>query len=80
MFGPQELNLCLSTLFAFVELLYFFLQEDIMHRTLTVKEVLTYQASLRLPSSISKEEKKKKVNEVYRRLKSCIIPELNDGN
>lgn len=39
-------------------------QEDIMHRTLTVKEVLIYQANLRLPSSISKEERKRKVNEV----------------
>ncbi|PFX15499.1 ABC transporter G family member 28 [Stylophora pistillata] len=42
-------------------------QEDIMHRTLTVKEVLIYQANLRLPSSISKEEKKRKVNEVCRK-------------
>ena len=35
-----------------------------MHRMLTVKEVLIYQANLRLPSTISKAEKKLKVNEV----------------
>lgn len=35
-----------------------------MHRMLTVKEVLIYQANLRLPSIISMEEKKIKVNEV----------------
>ena len=35
-----------------------------MHRMLTVKEVLIYQANLRLPSTISMEEKKIKVNEV----------------
>ncbi|CAH3118120.1 unnamed protein product, partial [Pocillopora meandrina] len=39
-------------------------QEDIMHRTLTVREVLIYQANLRLTSSISKDEKEKRVNEV----------------
>ena len=47
-----------------------------MHRTLTVKEVLIYQANLRLPSSISKDEKEKRVNEVCRRLKSFIVLEL----
>ena len=51
-----------------------------MHRTLTVKEVLIYQANLRLPSSISQEEKKRKVNEVCHRLKYCIILELNNAN
>ena len=35
-----------------------------MHRMLTVKEVLIYQANLRLPSTISKAEKTLKVNEV----------------
>ena len=40
-----------------------------MHRMLTVKEVLIYQANLRLPSTISKEEKKRKVNEV--KYKAC---------
>lgn len=39
-------------------------QEDVMHRTLTVKEVLIYQANLRLPSSVTKEEKKRRVKEV----------------
>ena len=51
-----------------------------MHRTLTVKEVLTYQANLRLPSSISKEEKKERVNEVCRLLNSCLVLEINDAN
>ena len=50
-----------------------------MHRSLTVKEVLIYQANLRLPSSISQEEKKRKVNEVCHRLKYCIILELNNA-
>ena len=60
--------------------LYCFFQEDIMHRTLTVKEVLIYQANLRLPCSISKDEKEKRVNEVCRRLKSFIVLELSNGN
>ena len=51
-----------------------------MHRSLTVKEVLIYQANLRLPSSISQEEKKRKVNEVCRRLNSCIVLKLNNAN
>ena len=51
-----------------------------MHRTLTVKEVLTYQAYLRLPSSISKEEKKERVNEVCRLLNSCLVLETYDAN
>ena len=51
-----------------------------MHRTLTVKEVLIYQANLRLPSSISKDEKEKRVNEVCRRLKSFFVLELSNGN
>ncbi|RMX47630.1 hypothetical protein pdam_00015147, partial [Pocillopora damicornis] len=60
----KELILCSSTIYASIQLVLFFLQEDIMHRSLTVKEVLIYQANLRLPSSISQEEKKRKVNEV----------------
>ena len=51
-----------------------------MHRSLTVKEVLIYQANLRLPSSISQEEKKRKVNEECHRLNSCIILKLNNVN
>ena len=35
-----------------------------MHRSLTVKEVLIYQANLRLPSSVSNDDKKTRVNEV----------------
>ena len=35
-----------------------------MHRSLTVKEVLIYQANLRLPSSVSNDEKKRRINEV----------------
>ena len=50
-----------------------------MHRMLTVKEVLIYQANLRLPSAISMAEKKTKVNEVKyegsatRCLNSCLL-------
>ena len=72
--------MCPPTIYASIQLVLFFLQEDIMHRTLTVKEVLIYQANLRLPSSISQEEKKRKVNEVCHRLKYCIILELNNAN
>ena len=35
-----------------------------MHRSLTVNEVLIYQANLRLPSTISSEEKKRRILEV----------------
>ena len=40
------------------------LQEDVMHRSLTVNEVLVYQAHLRLPSTISNEEKRRRIQEV----------------
>ncbi|PFX16850.1 putative white-brown complex homolog protein 30 [Stylophora pistillata] len=55
-------------------------QEDIMHRKLTVKEVLIYQASLRLPSSISKEEKKKKVKEVLDQLDLAQVKNTKIGD
>ena len=48
-----------------------------MHRSLTVKEVLIYQANLRLPSTVTKEEKRKKVNEVYR-LECCKVLDVNE--
>ncbi|KAL9979697.1 hypothetical protein ACROYT_G017399 [Oculina patagonica] len=43
-------------------------QEDVMHRSLTVKEVLIYQANLRLPSFISMDEKRRRINEVLKLL------------
>nr|XP_058973128.1 uncharacterized protein LOC131799421 [Pocillopora verrucosa] len=55
-------------------------QEDIMHRTLTVKEVLIYQANLRLPSSISQEEKKRKVNEVLDLLDLAHVKDTKIGD
>lgn len=39
-------------------------QEDVMHRSLTVREVLQYQAALRLPPSMTVEEREQKVNDV----------------
>lgn len=43
-------------------------QEDVMHRSLTVNEVLIYQANLRLPSTISNEEKRRRIQEVLQLL------------
>ena len=40
------------------------LQEDILLGTLTVRENLTMSANLRLPGSVSKEEKTKMVDEI----------------
>eukprot|EP00039_Didymoeca_costata_P009519 m.126277 g.126277 ORF g.126277 m.126277 type:complete len:897 (-) comp14512_c0_seq3:966-3656(-) len=39
-------------------------QEDVMHRNLTVHEVLSYQAQLRLPSSMNGGARSKKIKEV----------------
>ncbi|EDO37533.1 predicted protein, partial [Nematostella vectensis] len=39
-------------------------QEDIMHRSLTVLEVLRYQATLRLPSNMTSHEKQQRVDQV----------------
>ena len=45
-------------------------QEDTMHRTLTVTEVLTFQANLRLPPVFTKKEISQKVSQVS----SCTWP------
>ncbi|KAJ7380837.1 hypothetical protein OS493_007227 [Desmophyllum pertusum] len=55
-------------------------QEDVMHRTLTVKEVLIYQANLRLPSTISQEEKRRRVNEVLELLDLKGVKDTNIGD
>ncbi|XP_048580438.1 putative white-brown complex homolog protein 30 [Nematostella vectensis] len=39
-------------------------QEDIMHRSLTVLEVLRYQATLRLPSNMTSHEKQQRVDQM----------------
>ncbi|KAF2012294.1 ABC transporter-like protein [Aaosphaeria arxii CBS 175.79] len=44
------------------------IQQDILIPTLTVRETLTYAADLRLPSSVSKEERKRLVEEVIMEL------------
>ena len=43
-----------------------------MHRSLTVNEVLTYQANLRLPSTVSRKEKKERVHEVKVQIKRLL--------
>ncbi|KAJ7380832.1 hypothetical protein OS493_007222 [Desmophyllum pertusum] len=53
--------------------------EDVMHRTLTVKEVLIYQANLRLPSTISQEEKRRRVNEESRGISGGQRKRVNIG-
>ena len=44
------------------------LQEDVMHRNLTVKEVLWYQAELRLPGHVPKKQREQKVKQVLANL------------
>src|SRR5690348_13330741 len=46
----------------------FVLQEDIMHRTLTVKECLAFSALLRLPNTESMKEKHAVINRVLDQL------------
>lgn len=43
-------------------------QDDILFPHLTVKETLTYAALLRLPKTLTKEEKKKRAADVIREL------------
>ena len=43
-----------------------------MHRSLTVNEVLIYQANLRLPSTISNTEKKRRIHEVNIQIKRLL--------
>ncbi len=53
-----------KSLAKFKKIVGFVPQEDTMHRTLTVEEVLTYQALLRLPPGNSRKEIARKVNQV----------------
>ena len=46
----------------------FFSQEDVMMSTLTVRENITFSASLRLPSSYNSAARRRKVNEVISEL------------
>lgn len=58
----------------------FVIQQDILLPTLTVRETLTYAAQLRLPSSISAEEKKQLVEEVIMELSLKEAADTRIGN
>ena len=62
--GTIRINGLEQDLSAFKKLLGFVPQEDIMNRDLTVKEILTNNAQLRLPSYLSDYEKRRHVNKV----------------
>ncbi|GFO17676.1 ATP-binding cassette sub-family g member 2, partial [Plakobranchus ocellatus] len=56
-------------------------QDDVMMGTLTVKENITFSASLRLPSSLSREAKRNKVQDVISELglEKCADTKIGDG-
>ncbi|KAF2797711.1 hypothetical protein K505DRAFT_234933 [Melanomma pulvis-pyrius CBS 109.77] len=56
------------------------IQQDILLPTLTVRETLTYAAQLRLPPSISQEERKKLVEEVIMELSLKEAADTRIGN
>jgi len=56
------------------------IQQDLLLPTLTVRETLTYAAQLRLPASISKEEKRKMVEEVIMELGLKEAADTRIGN
>lgn len=58
----------------------FVIQQDILLPTLTVRETLTYAAQLRLPGSISQEERKKLVEEVIMELSLKEAADTRIGN
>ncbi|KAJ4347215.1 uncharacterized protein N0V89_011154 [Didymosphaeria variabile] len=58
----------------------FVIQQDILLPTLTVRETLTYAAQLRLPSSISQQERKKLVEEVIMELSLKEAADTRIGN
>ncbi|KAF2445524.1 P-loop containing nucleoside triphosphate hydrolase protein [Karstenula rhodostoma CBS 690.94] len=58
----------------------FVIQQDILLPTLTVRETLTYAAQLRLPSSISQEERNKLVEEVIMELSLKEAADTRIGN
>jgi ABC-type multidrug transport system ATPase subunit len=58
----------------------FVIQQDILLPTLTVRETLTYAAQLRLPSSISQDERKKLVEEVIMELSLKEAADTRIGN
>jgi ABC-type multidrug transport system ATPase subunit len=56
------------------------IQQDILLHTLTVRETLMYAAQLRLPSSVSQEERKKLVEEVILELSLKEAADTRIGN
>ena len=63
--GEMRVNgILIPNLRKFKKVVGFVPQEDTMHRTLTVQEILTYQAKLRLPPGLSKDDISAKVNQV----------------
>jgi ABC-type multidrug transport system ATPase subunit len=56
------------------------IQQDILIPTLTVRETLTYAADLRLPSSISKQERRQLVEEVIMELSLKEAADTRIGN
>ena len=49
-------------------LLKFYLQDDVVMGTLTVRENFSFSAALRLPTSVSQEVKEQKVNKLIQEL------------
>ena len=55
-------------------------QEDIMHRKLTVEEVLTFQGRLRLPGSTPANQIKSKVDEILKLLEIDHVARILVGD
>ena len=55
-------------------------QEDIMHRKLTVKEVLIFQGRLRLPGSTPAEKIKERVGEILKLLEIAHVADVPIGD
>ena len=55
-------------------------QEDIMHRKLTVEEVLIFQGRIRLPGSTSAKTIKKRVGELLKLLEIAHVADVQIGD
>lgn len=73
-FNSQDIRGDLSGISAYV------MQTDVLQPTLTVRETLQYAAHLRLPSSVSKEERRRVVDEVILELGLKEAADTRIGN
>ncbi|XP_065051308.1 uncharacterized protein LOC135680985 [Rhopilema esculentum] len=70
----------IASLRKFKKIVGFVPQEDTMHRTLTVTEVLTFQANLRLPPIFTKKEISQKVSQTLKLLEISHIAMSHIGD